>query len=158
IAAYSHKKSIGQPFLYPDNELDLIENFLTMMFAVPSERYEVSPTVVRALKELLILHADHEQNCSTSTVRMVGSSDANLFASIAAGSTGLWGPLHGGANQAVIEMLERIRSDGNDMAKYVAMAKDPDNEFRLSGFGHRVYKNYDPRARILKSTADDLIS
>jgi citrate synthase len=158
IAAYSHKKSIGQPFLYPDNELDLIENFLTMMFAVPSERYEVSPTVVRALKELLILHADHEQNCSTSTVRMVGSSDANLFASIAAGINALWGPLHGGANQAVIEMLERIRSDGNDMAKYVAMAKDPKNDFRLSGFGHRVYKNYDPRARILKSTADDLIS
>jgi citrate synthase len=158
IAAYSHKKSIGQPFLYPDNELDLIENFLTMMFAVPSERYEVSPTVVRALKELLILHADHEQNCSTSTVRMVGSSDANLFASIAAGINALWGPLHGGANQAVIEMLERIRADGGDMAKYVAMAKDPNSDFRLSGFGHRVYKNYDPRARILKSTADTLIS
>ena len=158
IAAYSYKKSIGQPFLYPDNRLDLIENFLTMMFAVPSEPYEVSPTVVHALKQLLILHADHEQNCSTSTVRMVGSSDANLFASIAAGINALWGPLHGGANQAVIEMLERIRAEGAGTAKYVAMAKDPNNPFRLSGFGHRVYKNYDPRARILKGTADRVIS
>jgi citrate synthase len=158
IAAYSYKKSIGQPFLYPDNRLDLIENFLTMTFAVPSEPYDVSPTVVHALKQLLILHADHEQNCSTSTVRMVGSSDANLFASIAAGINALWGPLHGGANQAVIEMLENIRKDGGDIQKYVQRAKDPDDSFRLSGFGHRVYKNYDPRARILKDTADRVIS
>ncbi len=154
IAAYAYKKSIGQPFLYPDNSLDLIENFLTMMFAVPSEPYEVSETIVHALKQLLILHADHEQNCSTSTVRLVGSSDANLFASVAAGINALWGPLHGGANQAVIEMLEAIRADGGDIDKYVARAKDPNDSFRLSGFGHRVYKNYDPRARILRSTAD----
>src|SRR5258707_3077676 len=132
VAAYSYKKSIGQPFLYPDNSLDLIENCLTMMFAVPSEPYAVSPTVVHALKQLLILHADHEQNCSTSTVRMVGSSDANLFASIAAGINALWGPLHGGANQAVIEMLEGIQRDGGDVDKYVKMAKDPDSGFRLS--------------------------
>jgi len=154
IAAYAYKKSIGQPFLYPDNSLDLIENFLTMMFAVPSEHYEVSDKVVHALKQLLILHADHEQNCSTSTVRLAGSSDANLFASVAAGINALWGPLHGGANQAVIEMLEAIRADGGDIGKYVARAKDPNDSFRLSGFGHRVYKNYDPRARILRSTAD----
>jgi citrate synthase len=158
IAAYAYKKSIGQPFLYPDNSLDLIENFLTMMFAVPSEQYDVSETVVHALKQLLILHADHEQNCSTSTVRLVGSSDANLFASVAAGINALWGPLHGGANQAVIEMLERIRAEGGDIDKYVARAKDPDDSFRLSGFGHRVYKNYDPRARILRSTADVVLS
>ncbi|MCZ7526424.1 MAG: citrate synthase [Acidimicrobiia bacterium] len=158
IAAYSYKKSIGQPFIYPNNALDLIENFLTMMFAVPSEPYEVSPTVVTALKRLLILHADHEQNCSTSTVRLVGSSEANLFASIAAGINALWGPLHGGANQAVIEMLERIREDGGDVERYVKMAKDPDNPFRLSGFGHRVYKNYDPRARIIKATADEVLA
>ncbi len=158
IAAYSHKKSIGQPFLYPNNSLDLIENFLTMMFAVPSEPYEVSPTIVHALKQLLILHADHEQNCSTSTVRLVGSSDANLFASVAAGINALWGPLHGGANQAVIEMLERIRDDGGNIDKYVRMAKDSSTDARLSGFGHRVYKNYDPRARILKGAADKVIS
>ena len=157
IAAYSYKKSIGQPFLYPDNELDLIENFLTMTFAVPSETYEVSPTTVHALKQLLILHADHEQNCSTSTVRMVGSSDANLFASVAAGINALWGPLHGGANQAVLEMLEGMHRDGGDIDTYVRMAKDPDSKFRLSGFGHRVYKNYDPRARILAATADRVI-
>jgi len=158
IAAYSYKKSIGQPFLYPDNRLDLIENFLTMTFAVPSEPYDVSPTVVHALKQLLILHADHEQNCSTSTVRMVGSSEANLFASVAAGINALWGPLHGGANQAVIEMLERIRTEGGDVRRMVERAKDPDDPVRLSGFGHRVYKNYDPRARILKATADRVIS
>jgi citrate synthase len=157
IAAYAYKHSIGQPFLYPDNSLDLIENFLTMMFAVPSESYEASPTVVHAMKQLLILHADHEQNCSTSTVRLAGSSDANLFASVAAGINALWGPLHGGANQAVIEMLERIRADGGDLAKYVAKAKDADDPFKLSGFGHRVYKNYDPRAKILKQTAADVI-
>ncbi|HZJ28055.1 MAG TPA: citrate synthase [Acidimicrobiia bacterium] len=158
IAAYSYKKSIGQPFLYPNNSLDLIENFLTMMFAVPSEPYDVSPKIVHALKQLLILHADHEQNCSTSTVRMVGSSDANLFASVAAGINALWGPLHGGANQAVIEMLERIRDDDGNVARYVAKAKDPNDTFRLSGFGHRVYKNYDPRARILKATADTVLA
>jgi citrate synthase len=158
IAAYSYKKSIGQPFLYPDNSLDLIENFLKMMFAVPSEPYRASPTLVHALKQLLILHADHEQNCSTSTVRLVGSSEANLFASVAAGINALWGPLHGGANQAVIEMLERIRADGADVATCVARAKDPDDPFRLSGFGHRVYKHYDPRAKIIKAAADRVLS
>jgi citrate synthase len=158
IAAYAYKKSIGQPFLYPDNELDLVANFLRMMFAVPSERYEIRPLAVKALKELLILHADHEQNCSTSTVRLVGSSEANLFASVAAGINALWGPLHGGANQAVVEMLERIQDDGGDIEKYIAKAKDPDDPFRLSGFGHRVYKNYDPRARIIKDTADKVFS
>jgi citrate synthase len=158
IAAYSYKKSIGQPFLYPDNSLDLIENFLRMMFAVPAEPYHVSPTIVHALKQLLILHADHEQNCSTSTVRMVGSSEANLFASVSAGIDALWGPLHGGANQAAMEMLENIRHDGGNIDKYVQKAKDPKDPFRLSGFGHRVYKNYDPRARILRGTADRVIN
>ena len=146
------------PFLYPDNRLDLVENFLTMMFAVPSEPYHASPTVVHALKQLLILHADHEQNCSTSTVRMVGSSDANLFASITAGINALWGPLHGGANQAVIEMLEGIQANGGDITSAVKRAKDPNDSFRLSGFGHRVYKNYDPRARILKTAAEGVLS
>jgi citrate synthase len=157
IAAYAYKRSIGQPLLYPDNRLDLIENFLTMMFAVPSEPYEVSPTIVHAMKVLLILHADHEQNCSTSTVRLAGSSEANLFASVAAGINALWGPLHGGANQAVIEMLEQIHADGGDVAKWVEKAKNADDGFRLSGFGHRVYKNYDPRARIIKDVADQVI-
>jgi citrate synthase len=157
IAAYSYKKSIGQPFLYPDNSLDLIENFLRMMFAVPTGPYDVSPTVVHALKQLLILHADHEQNCSTSTVRLVGSSDANLYASIAAGINALWGPLHGGANQAAIEMLEAIRDSGGDVRRAVERAKDQSDDFRLSGFGHRVYKNYDPRARILKVTAERVL-
>ena len=157
IAAYAYKKSVGQPFVYPNNKLDLIENFLTMMFALPSEPYRVSPTVVKALKVLLILHADHEQNCSTSTVRLVGSSEVNIYAAIAAGINALWGPLHGGANQAVIEMLESIRDGGGELDAYVAKAKDPDDPFRLSGFGHRVYKNYDPRARILKAIADELI-
>jgi citrate synthase len=158
IAAYSYKRSIGQPFLYPNNSLDLIENVLTMMFAVPSEPYEVSPTVLHAMKVLLILHADHEQNCSTSTVRLAGSSEANLYASVAAGINALWGPLHGGANQAVIEMLERIRADGGNVDKYIKKAKDPDDPFRLSGFGHRVYKNYDPRARIIKGLADQVLA
>jgi len=157
VAAYAYKKSIGQPFLYPDNSLDLIENFLRMMFAVPSEPYEVSPTVVHALKQLLILHADHEQNCSTSTVRLVGSSDANIYASIAAGADALWGPLHGGANEAAIRMLEDIRDNGGDVQHAVARAKNPDDDFRLSGFGHRVYKNYDPRARILRVTAERVL-
>jgi citrate synthase len=158
IAAYAYKKSIGQPFVYPNNELDLIENFLTMMFSVPSERYEVSPVVVNALKKLLILHADHEQNCSTSTVRLVGSSEANVYAAIGAGINALWGPLHGGANQKVIEMLQDIAADGDDISRYVQKAKDPNDAFKLSGFGHRVYKNYDPRARILKETCDDVLT
>lgn len=158
IAAYSYKKSIGQPFLYPDNSLDLIENFLTMMFAVPSEKYVADPILVNALKVLLILHADHEQNCSTSTVRMVGSAETNLFASVAAGINALWGPLHGGANQQVVEMLVNIRDQHNgDVTKAVARAKDKNDDFRLYGFGHRVYKNYDPRAKIVKQVADDVI-
>ncbi len=157
IAAYSYKKSIGQPFLYPNNSLDLIENFLTMMFAVPSEPYSVSETIVTAMKQLLILHADHEQNCSTSTVRLAGSSQVNIYAAIAAGIDALWGPLHGGANQEVIEMLQQIKADGNDMAKYVNRAKDHDDPFRLSGFGHRVYKSYDPRARILKESCHQVL-
>jgi citrate synthase len=157
ISAYAYKKSIGQPYIYPDNSLDLIENFLTMMFAVPSEHYQVSATVVNALKKCLILHADHEQNCSTSTVRLVGSSEVNIYAAIAAGINALWGPLHGGANQMVIEMLEEIHASG-DLARYIAMAKDPQNPFRLSGFGHRVYKSYDPRAKILKEACDDVLT
>lgn len=158
IAAYAYKKSIGQPFLYPDNNLDLIENFLTMMFAVPSEPYKADPVLVNALKVLLMLHADHEQNCSTSTVRMVGSAEANVFASVAAGINALWGPLHGGANQQVVEMLARIRDeDGGDVSKVVARAKDHDDSSRLFGFGHRVYKNYDPRAKIVKKIADDVL-
>jgi len=158
IAAFSYKKSIGQPFMYPQNRLTYTENFLHMMFSVPAEPYEVSPVLDRALNLLLILHADHEQNCSTSTVRMVGSSGANLFASISAGVCALWGPLHGGANQAVIEMLERIAADGGDYQKYVGMAKDKDSGFRLMGFGHRVYKNFDPRAKILKAAADEVLA
>jgi citrate synthase len=157
IAAFSYKKSVGQPFIYPRNDLSYCSNFLHMMFAVPSEPYQVRPVVEKALDLLLILHADHEQNCSTSTVRMVGSSQANLFASISAGICALWGPLHGGANQAVIEMLERIRDDGGNYKKYVDMAKDKGSGFRLMGFGHRVYKNFDPRARILKKMADDVL-
>ncbi len=158
IAAYAYKKSIGQPFLFPNNDLDLIENFLMMMFAVPSEEYVADPVVVEALKVLLILHSDHEQNCSTSTVRMVGSSEANVFVSISAGINALWGPLHGGANQQVVEMLEDIRDNHNgDVASAVARAKDHDDDFKLYGFGHRVYKNYDPRAKIVKKIADDVL-
>ncbi len=158
IAAFSYKKSIGQPFVYPNNSLSYCENFLHMMFAVPAEAYEVPEVLDDALNLLLVLHADHEQNCSTSTVRMVGSSDANIFASISAGINALWGPLHGGANQKVIEMLERIRQDGSDYKKYVDMAKDKDSDFRLMGFGHRVYKNFDPRARLLKKSADKVLA
>jgi len=158
IAAFSYKKSIGQPFVYPRNDLSYTENFLHMMFAVPAEPYRVAPVLDRALNLLLILHADHEQNCSTSTVRMVGSSQANLFASISAGICALWGPLHGGANQKVIEMLKQIRQDGGDYRKYVEMAKDKSSSFRLMGFGHRVYKNFDPRAKILKRAADEVLS
>ena len=157
IAAFSYKKSVGQPFIYPRNDLTYTENFLHMMFAVPAEPYEVPKVLDDALNLLLILHADHEQNCSTSTVRMVGSSRANLFVSIAAGINALWGPLHGGANQAVIEMLERIRQDGSNYRKYVDLAKDHESGFRLMGFGHRVYKNFDPRARLLKQAADDVL-
>ncbi len=157
IAAFSYKKNVGQPFVYPRNDLSYCANFLHMTFAVPAEPYEVNPVFEKALNLLLILHADHEQNCSTSTVRMVGSSQANLFASISAGICALWGPLHGGANQAVIEMLEHIRADGGDHQKYVEMAKDKASGFRLMGFGHRVYKNFDPRARILKQTCDEVL-
>jgi citrate synthase len=158
IAAFSYKKSIGQPFVYPRNDLSYTENFLHMMFAVPAEPYQVSPVLDRALNLLLILHADHEQNCSTSTVRMVGSSQANLFASVSAGICALWGPLHGGANQKVIEMLEMIQRDGGDYRKYVALAKEKSSGFRLMGFGHRVYKNFDPRSRILKTAADEVLA
>jgi len=157
IAAFAYKKSIGQPYIYPRNDLNYTEDFLHMMFAVPSEQYEVPDVLTRALDLLLILHGDHEQNCSTSTVRMVGSSQANLFASISSGVSALWGPLHGGANQAVINMLQMIQDDGGDYQKYMDMAKDRDSGFRLMGFGHRVYKNFDPRATILKKAADDVL-
>jgi citrate synthase len=158
IAAYSHKKSIGQPLIYPRNDLTYCENFLQMMFAVPCEEYHCDPDFADALDMLLIVHADHEQNCSTSTVRMVGSSDANLFASISAGISALWGPLHGGANQACVEMLEKIGADGCNVKKYVDLAKKKDSGFRLMGFGHRVYKNYDPRAKLIKATCDKLLA
>jgi citrate synthase len=158
IAAFSYKKSVGQPFMYPDNRLSYTQNFLHMMFAVPPEPYVHSDVVDRALNLLLILHADHEQNCSTSTVRMVGSSRANLFASISAGICALWGPLHGGANQEVLTMLQQIRADGGDVSKFVGLAKDKTSSFRLMGFGHRVYKNFDPRATILKRMADELLT
>ncbi len=158
IAAFSYKKSIGQPYIYPQNDLSYCANFLQMMFAVPSEVFRVSPVLENALNLLLILHADHEQNCSTSTVRMVGSSGANLFASIAAGICALWGPLHGGANQKVIEMLEAIVADGGNYRKFIDLAKDKDSGFRLMGFGHRVYKNFDPRSRILKKAADQVLA
>jgi len=158
IAAYSHKKSSGQPLMYPRNDLSYCENFLHMMFAVPCEQYHIDPDFADALDMLLIVHADHEQNCSTSTVRMVGSSDANLFASISAGICALWGPLHGGANQACVEMLERIVADGGNVKKYVDLAKKKDSGFRLMGFGHRVYKNYDPRAKLIKATWDKLLA
>jgi citrate synthase len=157
IAAFAYKKSIGQPFVYPKNSLKYAANFLNMMFSVPAEPYEVDPDVEKVLNILLILHADHEQNCSTSTVRLVGSSKANLFASISAGICALWGPLHGGANQEVIEMLESIQRDGGDVNKYVALAKDKNSNFRLMGFGHRVYKNFDPRAKIIKKCADEVL-
>lgn len=158
IAAFSYKKSFGQPFVYPRNDRSYGENFLQMMFAVPSEPYEIDPDFVDALNLLLIVHLDHEQNCSTSTVRMVGSSNANLFASISAGICALWGPLHGGANEACVNMLERIIADGGNVTKYVDMAKDRKSGFRLMGFGHRVYKNYDPRARIIKAACDKLLA
>ncbi|HAQ71067.1 MAG TPA: citrate (Si)-synthase [Flavobacteriales bacterium] len=157
LASWAYKNEIGQPLLYPKNSMDYASNFLRMMFATPAEDFDPDPVVVNALNTLLILHADHEQNCSTSTVRIVGSSHASLYASVSAGINALWGPLHGGANQAVIEMLEAIKSDGGDADKYLAKAKDKDDPFRLMGFGHRVYKNFDPRARIIKKAADDVL-
>ena len=158
IAAYSYKKSKGQPFIYPNNDLDYCENFLHMMFATPAHDYLVDPDFAEALNLLLIVHADHEQNCSTSTVRMVGSSNANLFASISAGIGALWGPLHGGANEACVNMLDSIARDGGNVKKYVDMAKDKDSNFRLMGFGHRVYKNRDPRATIIRASCDKLLA
>jgi citrate synthase len=157
IAAYAYKKSVGQPLLYPDNSRGLVENFLRMSFGFPAEPYQANPKLVRALDQLLILHADHEQNCSTSTVRLVGSSHANLFASISAGINALFGPLHGGANQAVLEMLERIRTDGDDVATFVKRVKNQEPGVKLMGFGHRVYKNYDPRAALIKATAREVL-
>ncbi len=157
IAAYAYKKSVGQPFLYPDNSLGLVENFLRMTFGFPAEPYEVDPALAKALDRLFILHADHEQNCSTSTVRLVGSSQANLFASVSAGINALFGPLHGGANQSVLEMLEQIRDHGGDVSEFVKKVKDKEDGVKLMGFGHRVYKNYDPRAAIVKKSADEVL-
>ncbi len=157
LAAWSYKNSVRHPFMYPKNDLDYCSNFMHMMFAMPTEDYNVDPVVANALNTLLILHADHEQNCSTATTRIVGSSRANLYASISAGITALWGPLHGGANQAVLEMLEKISNDGGDVDKWVLKAKDKDDSFRLMGFGHRVYKNFDPRATIIKKACDEVL-
>ncbi len=157
ISAWAYKNLMGHPRIYPDNELDYVGNFLNMMFALPSQKYKMNSAVVKALDKLLILHADHEQNCSTSTVRIVGSSQANLYSSISAGVVALWGPLHGGANQAVIEMLEKIQEDGGGVEKWIAKAKDKNDSFRLMGFGHRVYKNFDPRAKIIKKACDDVL-
>jgi len=157
LAAWAFKNRVRQPLVYPNNNLDYCSNFLRMMFGLPTEEYNINPVVANALDKLLILHADHEQNCSASTVRIVGSSHASLYASVSAGIAALWGPLHGGANQAVIEMLENIKADGGDVSKYVAKAKDKSDPFRLMGFGHRVYKNFDPRARIIKKAADDVL-
>ena len=157
LAAWSYKNRVRQPIIYPRNDLDYSSNFLHMMFALPTINFEVNPIVANALDKLLILHADHEQNCSASTVRIVGSSHASLYASISAGINALWGPLHGGANQAVIEMLEQIRNDDGNVKKYVQKAKDKSDPFRLMGFGHRVYKSFDPRARIIKKTCDEVL-
>lgn len=157
FAAWAYKNQMGHPVTYPDNRLDYCANFLKMMFGLPTEEYRMDPVVVEALDKLLILHADHEQNCSASTVRIVGSSQASLYASISAGINALWGPLHGGANTAVIDMLEAIKADGGDTKKWMAKAKDKDDPFRLMGFGHRVYKNFDPRAKIIKKAADDVL-
>ncbi|MVN89589.1 citrate synthase [Mucilaginibacter aquatilis] len=157
IVSWIYKKSLGHPVNYPKNKFDYVTNFMYMTFSQPTEDYEVNPVVISAMNKLLILHADHEQNCSASTVRIVGSSDANLYASISAGISALWGPLHGGANQAVIEMLEKIKADGGDTDKWIAKAKDKNDSFRLMGFGHRVYKNFDPRAKIIKKACDDIL-
>ncbi|WP_461027519.1 citrate synthase [Streptomyces sparsus] len=158
IAAYAYKKAIGHPVVYPRNDLGYVENFLRMTFSVPAEEYGLDPVVVSALDKLLILHADHEQNCSTSTVRLVGSSQANMFASISAGISALWGPLHGGANQAVLEMLENIQRDGGDVTTFIRKVKDKEDGVRLMGFGHRVYKSFDPRAKIIKDAAHDVLA
>jgi citrate synthase len=157
LSAFAYKRSVGQAFVYPKNSLSYVPNFLNMMFAVPAEEYQIDPVAARAMELLLILHADHEQNCSTSTVRLVGSSKANLFASISSGICALWGPLHGGANQEVLEMLQAIHEDGGDYKKFLDKAKDKSNPFKLMGFGHRVYKNFDPRAKIIKKACDDLL-
>ncbi|TDL41473.1 citrate synthase [Arthrobacter nitrophenolicus] len=157
IAAYAHKKSIGQPMLYPDNSHNLVENFLRLSFGLPAEHYEVDPIVAKALDLLLILHADHEQNCSTSTVRLVGSSNANLFASVSAGINALFGPAHGGANEAVLKMLRQIQAEGLKPEEYMEKVKNKEDGVRLMGFGHRVYKNYDPRAKIVKATAHEIL-
>ncbi|NBU92321.1 MAG: citrate synthase [Flavobacteriia bacterium] len=158
LAAWSYKNSTSHPFMYPRNDFDYVKNFLYMMFAMPTEDFSVDPVVVSALNTLLILHADHEQNCSTSTVRIVGSSNANLYSTVSAGISALWGPLHGGANQEVIEMLEQIAADGGNVDKWVAKAKDKEDSFRLMGFGHRVYKNFDPRATIIKKACDEVLA
>jgi len=158
IAAYAHKKSIGQPMLYPDNSHNLVENFLRLSFGLPAEQYEMDPVVAKALDLLLILHADHEQNCSTSTVRLVGSSNANLFASVSAGINALFGPAHGGANEAVLKMLRQIQADGTKPEDYMEKVKNKEDGVRLMGFGHRVYKNYDPRAKIVKATAHEILT
>jgi citrate synthase len=157
IAAWTYKNNMGHPLNYPRNDMDYCANFLYMMFSFPTEKYEINPVVVRALNKLLILHADHEQNCSTSTVRLVGSANASLYGSVSAGINALWGPLHGGANQEVVEMLESIAADGGDTQKWVDKAKDKNDSFRLMGFGHRVYKNFDPRATIIKKAADEVL-
>jgi citrate synthase len=158
LVAWAYRKESGLPLAYGDNSYGYVENFLKMMFESPVEKYKINPVIVKALDKLLILHADHEQNCSTSTVRVVGSSHAGLFASLSAGISALWGPLHGGANQAVIEMLEAIKEDGGDYQKYISKAKDKDDPFRLMGFGHRVYKNFDPRANIIKEAAEEVLN
>jgi citrate synthase len=157
IAAYSFKKSIGQPFVYPKNSLTYCANFLHMLFSIPAEPFDVDEDIVKVMNQLLILHADHEQNCSTSTVRMVGSAQANVFAAVASGICALWGPLHGGANQEVLEMLEEIQRDGGGPKKFIELAKKKDSGFRLMGFGHRVYKNYDPRAKVIKAACDKVL-
>lgn len=158
ISAFSYKKSIGEPYVYPRHDLQYVPNFLNMLFSSPAQSYEIKPVIVEAVRALFILHADHEQNCSTSTVRLVGSAQANLFASISAGINALWGHLHGGANQSVIEMLMDIQKEGGDVKKFVNKAKDANDPFRLMGFGHRVYKNFDPRAKIIKKKADALLN
>ena len=158
LAAWAYKNAVGQPVVYPKNKYDYCENFVNMMFSLPAYEYSPDPVVVNALNKLLILHADHEQNCSASTVRIVGSSQANLYASVSSGVSALWGPLHGGANQAVIEMLEKIMNDGGGLMKWINKAKDRQDPFRLMGFGHRVYKNFDPRAKIIKKAADDVLN
>jgi len=157
IAAWTYKNNMGHPLNYPRNDMDYCANFLYMMFSFPTEKYEINPLVVSALNKLLILHADHEQNCSTSTVRLVGSANASLYGSVSAGINALWGPLHGGANQEVVEMLEAIEKDGGDTSKFINKAKDKNDPFRLMGFGHRVYKNFDPRAKIIKVAADEVL-